>query len=40
VAITLSGNPDVTDTVVALTLESPAAQITPIATPIQEVKPG
>jgi alpha-L-fucosidase len=40
VAIRLSGNPDVTDTAVALTLESPAAQITPIATPIQEVKPG
>ena len=34
VDVTLSGNPDAVDTVVVLSLDSPAAAISPIATPV------
>jgi alpha-L-fucosidase len=34
VEITLNGNADAVDTIVALTLASPAAEIAPIATPV------
>jgi alpha-L-fucosidase len=36
VDVTLSGNPDVVDTIVALSVASPSAQIRPIATPIHD----
>jgi hypothetical protein len=34
VEITLNGNADAVDTIIALTLASPAVEIAPIATPV------
>jgi hypothetical protein len=38
VEITLNGNTDAVDTIIALTLASPAAEIKPITTPVTDKK--
>jgi hypothetical protein len=40
VDVTLSENSDAIDTIVVLTLDSPAAAISPIITPVKPIEPA